>query len=58
MSEKEHEKYCCQSDDFCDLVPWTDETKKAYKIAMLKKKEKILEAKLAFIREINLLISK
>lgn len=37
---------------------WPKEQKKEFKMAFLKKKEKMLEAKLEFIREINALIKK
>jgi len=45
-------------EDPCDMGLWAKEFGKEFKIASLKKREKILEAKLEFVREINRLIEK
>lgn len=44
--------------DLFEFESLNDEAKKEYKIAVLKKKEKMLEADLEFIREINRLVQK
>ena len=45
-------------EDPCDMGLWAKEFGKEFKIASLKKRERILEAKLEFVREINRLIEK
>ncbi len=55
---KEHNEKCECMDDLCGEGLWSKEFEKEYKIALLKKKEQILEAKLNFVREINKLIEK
>lgn len=44
--------------DLFEFDSLSEESKREYKIAVLKKKERMLEAKLEFIREINRLIQK
>lgn len=56
-----HEKGSCQCGEMegmfdFSMIPM--EMKKELKMAYLKKKEKVLEAKLEFIREINRIIKK
>lgn len=60
MFDKEHDEKgegmetCCDG----DMGMWAKEFGKEFKIAYMKKKERILEAKLEFIREINRMIEK
>lgn len=56
-----HEKGSCQCGEMGGMFDFSMmpmEVKKEVKMAWLKKKEKMLEAKLEFIREINRLIKK
>ena len=54
----EHEQCACQGGDMFDMSAWPKEMKKEFKMAVLKKKEKMLEAKLEFIREIMAMMKK
>jgi hypothetical protein len=60
MFEKEHDEKGEGMENHCDcgMGLWAKEFGKEFKIAYMKKKERILEAKLEFIREINRLIEK
>ena len=60
MLEETHAKKeeCKCMEDSCEMGAWAKELGRDFKIATLKKKERILEAKLEFIREINKLIEK
>ena len=58
MMEKEHdEKSCCMGDSCC-IGFLAKEFKKEFRMAALRKKEKILEAKLEFVREMITLMKK
>jgi len=58
MFEEEHIEKDGHMEDPCEMGIWAKELGRDFKIATLKKKERILEAKLEFIREINRLIEK
>lgn len=58
MMEHTSGEKCLCGEDMFGLESLAKEFKKEFKMALLKKKEKILEAKLDFIREINSLLKK
>jgi hypothetical protein len=58
MFDENFDEQCGGMEDPYDMGMWAKEFGKEFKIASLKKKERILEAKLEFIREINRLIEK
>lgn len=58
MFEKEQNMEDDCMENPCEMDIWAKELGRDFKIAVLKKKERILEAKLEFIREINRLIEK
>jgi len=59
MKEMNEQEFCgCHGEGMFDFSAWPKETKKEFKMALLRRREKILEAKLEFVREINLLMKK
>lgn len=57
MFGKGHDENC-ECEGFHGMKDMPEEFKKEVKMAMLRKKEKMLEAKLEFVREINGLIKR
>lgn len=55
---KEYDEKDGEIEGCCCTDMWAKEFKKEFKMAMLKKKEKILEAKLEFVREMLNLMKK